>query len=276
MIFITGDTHGSDGVKARFNMDNFSEQKELTKNDYVIVLGDWGVHWKNNYPNGKICLENKPAVPGRYGEVPEERNTLDWLEDKNFTTLFIDGNHECFPRLNSYPVVDFCGGKAHQIRPSIYHLMRGETFLIDGKTFFAFGGASSHDIQDGIIDPANYKSKSSLNKAIDRWYRERKVFRIKNLSWWEDEVPTKEEMENGIKNLEKLNNKVDFIITHTPPASVIALIGFGLYQIDDFERYLEEIRINTEYKTWLFGHMHDNRRINDKDYLLWEQIVRVN
>ena len=275
MIYITGDTHGSDGVKTRLNSHNFPEQKEMAKNDYVIILGDWGVHWKNNYPNGKICLEDKSAVPGQAGEVAEERNTLDWLEGKNFTTLFIDGNHECFPRLNSYPIINFCNGAAHQIRPSIYHLMRGETFYINGKWFFAFGGASSHDIQDGIIDPTNYKDRSSLNQAINRWNKERKMFRVKNLSWWEEEMPTKEEMENGIKNLEVLNNKVDYIISHTAPASIIAILGSGLYKVDDCEKYLEDIKVNAEYKNWFFGHMHDNRRINDKDYLLYEQIVRI-
>lgn len=276
MIYITGDTHGTDGVKERFNTSNFPEQREMTKKDCVIVLGDWGVHWKNNYPSGKICLEDKPAVAGQEGEVKDERNTLNWLDEKNFTTLFIDGNHECFPRLNSYPVVDFCGGKAHQIRPSIYHLMRGETFLIDGKTFFAFGGASSHDIQDGIIDPVNYKDKRSLNQAINRWNKERRMFRVKNLSWWEAEMPTREEMENGIMNLQKIGNNVDYIISHTAPASIIALLGQGLYQVDEMEKYLEEIRVKTEYKNWFFGHLHDNRRINDKDYLLWEQIIRIN
>ena len=32
--------------------------------------------------------------------------------------------------------------------------MRGQVFEIEGKTFFTMGGAASHDIQDGILDPA--------------------------------------------------------------------------------------------------------------------------
>lgn len=275
MLFITGDTHGSDGIQSRFNRYSFPEQKDMTKKDMVIVLGDWGAHWKNEYRPNQICLEDKAALPGQKGEASDEKWVLDWLEEKNFTTLFIDGNHECFPRLNSYPVVDYMGGKAHQIRPSIYHLMRGEYFEIAGKTFFAFGGASSHDIKDGILDPADYSSRSDLNKAIRRWRQKGKVFRVKNLSWWEEETPTKEEMEHGWKNLEAHGFKVDYILTHTAPASHIALLGMGLYSVDDFERYLEEVRVKTEYKNWFFGHMHDDRRINGKDYLLWEQIIRI-
>lgn len=275
MIFITGDTHGAMGVRNRLNTNSFPEQKEMTKKDFVIILGDWGVHWKNMYKSGATCLEDKPAIAGQEGEVPEERYTLDWLENKNFTTLFIDGNHECFPRLNSYPVVDFCGGKTHQIRPSVYHLMRGEYFEIDGNTFFSFGGASSHDIQDGIINPADYRTKQALNKAIEKGYQERKMFRVRNLSWWEEEMPTQEEMDYGWETLKEHEFKVNYILTHTAPSSIIALLGGGLYKIDDFERYLEEIRIKTKYKNWFFGHMHDDRRINERDYLLYEQIIRI-
>ena len=39
MIFITGDCH-SDLTK--FNTDNFPIQKKMTKNDYVIICGDFG------------------------------------------------------------------------------------------------------------------------------------------------------------------------------------------------------------------------------------------
>ena len=42
MIFITGDTHGD---IRRFNNNSFYEQKEMTKDDYVIILGDFGGLW---------------------------------------------------------------------------------------------------------------------------------------------------------------------------------------------------------------------------------------
>lgn len=31
--------------------------------------------------------------------------------------------------------------------------MRGQVFDIDGKKIFSFGGASSHDIQGGVLEP---------------------------------------------------------------------------------------------------------------------------
>ena len=83
-------------------------------------------------------------------------------------------------------------------------------------------------------------------------------------------------MQNGIENLKKHNHKVDFIISHSPPASVIALLGHGFYEQDILTRYLEEIRVSTEYNKWFMGHMHDNRAINTQDILLYDRIIRIN
>ena len=47
MIYITGDTHIPIDIK-KLNTKNFSEQKTLTKEDYVIICGDFGGVW-----NGK-------------------------------------------------------------------------------------------------------------------------------------------------------------------------------------------------------------------------------
>ena len=43
-VFVTGDTHIPIDVK-KLNSDNFLEEKELTKDDYVIVAGDFGLLW---------------------------------------------------------------------------------------------------------------------------------------------------------------------------------------------------------------------------------------
>ena len=103
MIYITGDCHSN---FERFNTGNFPEQKEMTKDDYVIICGDFGGVWNKD------------------GESKMETSALDWLDGKAFTTLFVDGNHENFDRLYAYPVEMWHGGKAHKIRPSVIHLMR--------------------------------------------------------------------------------------------------------------------------------------------------------
>ncbi len=131
MIYITGDTH-SDFL--RFEIDKFPIQTDMTKNDYVIICGDFGGLW---------TFEE---------ESNREKYWLNWLNERNFTTLFVDGNHENFTRLYNYPIEEWHGGKVHKIRDSVIHLMRGEIYDIDDKKFFTFGGARSHDIRDGILN----------------------------------------------------------------------------------------------------------------------------
>lgn len=256
-IWITGDCHARFGKLNRKSfLDNASE-REVTKDDYVIICGDFGGIWHQ---------ENSPYIK-------EENYWLDWLNDAPFTVLFIDGNHENFDRLNSFPVEEWMGGKVHKIRPSVIHLMRGEIYTIDSKKVFAFGGASSHDIQDGILIP---DKDGMWKKEADRLESQGKyMFRIKGLSWWEQELPTDEEMENGIRNLEKHNWEVDYIITHTPPASTIALLGNGCYEQDRLTKYLEDIKNKTTYKKMFSGHMHEDSRISDKDVLIYNQIIKA-
>ena len=180
MIYITGDTHGD--WMSRLNVHAFPEQKEMTKNDYVIICGDFGI----------------------WNDTKQERYNLDWLEDKPFTTLFVDGNHENMDRLYAMSVLEWHGGKVHFIRPSVIHLMRGQVFNIEGKTFWTFGGASSHDIRDGILeidDPRLRKWRYDYNK----------MYRVNHISWWKEELPSETEMEEGRKNLENINNKANFM-----------------------------------------------------------------
>ena len=80
-------------------------------------------------------------------------------------------------------------------------------------------------------------------------------FRINHWSWWKQELPSKEEMEEGRQNLEKHDNKVD--------------------SKDYLNDYLEEIRQKCTFKKWFFGHYHDNRNVNAEEVLLWEQIIRI-
>ena len=249
MIFVTGDTHG-DWIN-RLNVDSFPEQKEMTKDDYVIICGDFGI-WDNS---------------------KREKYNLSWLDDKPFTTLFVSGNHENYDILDSLEMSEWHGGLVNFVRKSVIHLMRGQVFNIEDKTFFTFGGASSHDISAGILEPddPNFKEKK---KHLDK--DPFALYRINHVSWWERELPSENEMEMGLNNLKKENNKVDYIITHSPSTSELYLMGGkGLYQSDILTNYLEEIKANTEYKRHFFGHMHCNKAINDKDICLYEQIIRI-
>ena len=250
MIYITGDSHQD---FERFNIDVFPEQKEMTKDDCVIICGDFGGVWNRNE------------------ESSREAKLMDWLENRPFTTLFVDGNHENFDRLYAYPVEKWHGGKVHKIRPSVIHLMRGQVFEIDGKSIFAFGGASSHDIAGGILEPDDPDFKKKKKKLDQGWY----PYRVNHVSWWKQELPSEEEMQEGIENLAAHDNKVDFIVTHCCASSTQNLLGGGLYKTDILTEYHEKIRQNTSFKKWFFGHYHDNRNVNIEEILIYEQMIRI-
>ena len=127
-IFVTGDIHGTIDIR-KLTWRNF-EELELGEDDFLIICGDFGLVW---------CFEDDE---GR----DKDEEWLDWLEGKPWTTLFVDGNHENFDLLSTYPVEEWNGGKVQLIRPNVIHLMRGQIYNIDGSTFFTMGGASSHDI----------------------------------------------------------------------------------------------------------------------------------
>ncbi len=215
MIYITGDLHGDIN---RFSDEFLPNQSEWTEQDYLIVCGDFGF----------IFFDNE-----------REKEKLDLLEKKPFNILFVDGNHENFNALYKYPVEDFCGGKTHKIRKNIRHLMRGQCFTIEGKTFFTMGGAYS----------------------IDR------AMRQKNVSYWDAEMPNNEEYKEASDTIFKNNNKFDFIITHTAPRMIIRFLGY-YPDFHDMELtgYLEWVEYSCEFKKWFFGHFHEDESLLDEKF----------
>ena len=101
------------------------------------------------------------------------------------------------------------------------------------------------------------------------------MFRIRGVSWWDREMPDVKEMDRGLSSLEKAGLKTDFMFTHCPPASTLAMLGSGCYGQDELTRYLEGVKQKVEYKAWFSGHMHMNRSVTHKDHILYEQIIRI-
>ena len=247
MIYATGDTHGN---FQRFEQKYFPEQANMTKDDYMIICGDFGGVWDNS---------------------KKEKQNLEWLEGLPFTTLFVSGNHENFDLLRDYPVEEWNGGKIQRIRPHVIHLMRGQIFNLQGYTFFTMGGARSHDIEDGILNP-------SAPDFEEQYWMLRRMggrFRVNHYSWWKQELPSVSEYEEAKHNLDCIDYKVDYIITHCAPNSVVDKLGEGGYVYDHLTDFLEDVRDKASFHYWLFGHYHNNKIIDDRFVLLWEQMVQV-
>ena len=247
MIWVTGDCHGN---FERFKQEYFPEQVEMTKKDIMIICGDFGGVW--------------------FGDNRDDK-ALDWLERLPFTLAFVDGNHENYDAIERYPMEEWHGGKIHRIRPHVLHLMRGQIFELEGYRFFTMGGARSHDIEDGILelDDPNFERKLLMLRR-----KPRARFRINHISWWEQELPSDEEYAEARRNLGRCGWQADYIITHCAPIST-AMMESRHNEADELTEFFQEVKEKAEYSYWLFGHYHDNRAIDSKHILLWEQIVQI-
>lgn len=252
-VYVTGDCHAD---FHKFSTDNFPEQKELTKEDFVIICGDFGGVWS---------------------DTNEERYWLNWLSRKKFTTLFVDGNHENFDRLysNEFKTVDFCGGKAHRIRKNIFHLIRGNVYDICGKKFFAFGGASSHDIKDGILNLEDFADLREMVKIYNNLTRQGKMLRINHISWWKEEMPSEDEMVFGFETLKECDNTVDFVVSHCCPQHIASIFSHGQYKPDKLTSYFNDVAERVNFSKWFFGHYHNDVAVSDKYIMLYHQITRI-
>ena len=227
-VYIFGDTHAVIDT-AKLSARQFPESKRLTENDYVIICGDFGFPF---LPSDILPESEKDPNCDIRSSRRTYRYWMDWFASKPFNILFVDGNHECFEYWYNQPSEEWHGGLIHRSTdaPNVIHLQRGEYYEIDGHTFWCFGGAESHD----------------------------KMFRIPGFDWSPAELPSMPECLHGFSTLGKHDGKVDYIITHTAPKSILYEMGFDSSYFDPVSKYLDVILKNTKYKFWFCGHMHQD------------------
>lgn len=169
----------------------------------------------------------------------------DWLSNKNFTTLWVDGNHENFDILYEFPLTDKFGGKVREIAPSIYHLDRGQVLTVDGCKIFVMGGARSID-------------KSSRNRAH---------FVV--------EAGTPQEQRwKAVRSLDEYDWCVDYVITHCAPRSIQSMIS-PWYENDPMVSFLERIYSDISFKRWFFGHYHVDKELGDNFVALYNKVIPI-
>ena len=232
MIYVTGDTHGSYDLH-KLNAKNFPEQRALTKSDYVIVLGDFGLVWNNS---------------------DEEMYWRKWLDEKPFTTLFLDGNHDNHDLISSYPETEMFGSSVHQISDSIFHLKRGEVYTIEGLRLLTIGGADSID----------------------------KAYCVEGKDWWMTERITESDIATAIRNVydKTTDHTVDVVLSHCAPYFVEKHIGDYIvptpssFQLGDLANQL------CGYQAWYFGHYHyDDVELEDSQgrqyYCVYNNVINL-
>lgn len=228
MLYLTGDTHGTIEIGKLSRANLAVERVEPGEGDFVIILGDFGLVFAPD------------------GQSAEERWWLKWLDEKPWTTLFVDGNHENFARLSELPEEEWRGGRVHRVSESVLHLMRGQVFEIDGRSFFTMGGAASHDRQ----------------------------FRKEGRSWWPEELPSEEELARADAALDGCGRRVDYVLTHCAPTLVQGRIN-PTFLPDRLTEYLQHVRDTTAFGRWYFGHYHIDREYDDGFCALYDCVVPI-
>ena len=220
MVYVTGDTHGD------FSRFQSSALRRATEEDVLIVCGDFGFFWDDSKQEQKLRKK---------------------LTELKYTVAFVDGCHENFDLLESYPASEWNGGTARVIAPNLIHLMRGQIYTIAGHSFFTFGGGHSQDFE--------YRTAEN---------------------WWEREQPTYQEIVAAAKNLEAHGNAVDYIITHEPPASLKDCLRVDSRQRLEVHAFFEDLMQVCDFHQWYFGKCHLNRYVPLKYYAVFDDIIPLN
>jgi len=217
-VFVTGDTHGN---ITRFSSKNFPEGRELTKNDIIFQLGDFGVVWNNT----KDSIKN-------------EEYWMKWLAKKPWITIVIPGNHEGYERIINLPETEIFGGKVWEYKTpegSVYFAQAGSIFNINNKKFLTIRGALSIDKHLRMISISYWEEELLSYKE-----QEQVMNNLDKVNWDVDYVLT----HTCPRSI--LYNFVDF----NP--------NFSQDPTCDFFEFIQE-KLN--FNHWYFGHLHVNKNL---------------
>ena len=84
-------------------------------------------------------------------------------------------------------------------------------------------------------------------RSIDKAYRE------ENISWWPQEMITKKDIDNACRNLDKVDYKVDYLLTHCTDTTGIKLLNYH-FKSDAATDFIYKLKYiyNLEYKQHFF------------------------
>lgn len=233
-IFITGDTHGSYDM-TKLSRRHFQEGKTLTKNDYVIICGDFGCVWGGELEKSDKWWQN-------------------WLDEQPWTTLWIDGNHENHDLLQTYPVEQWHGGRIHKINNSIYHLIRGEVFTINDKTIFTFGGGYSTDRAYRKEGVSWWKGELPTHEEVN--------YALQSLEKYNNHVDIilTHDAPRDIKEYLGFYNLCDMSV-------------YG-EEYEDIHSTLYFFKKNIVFQDWYLGHYHIDKDIGNM-HILYNEIIEI-
>lgn len=212
MVWFISDPHWGENVRG---LEKFLEARK--EGDLLIILGDVGLKAK---------------------QTPEVEEYTKWFMSLDADIAFLDGNHENFDYLESFPLESWNGGQVRRVTERIVWLQRGNVYEIGGKRFFVMGGCKSS---------AKWKGMGL---------------------WWPQEAHTPEQLQLGFDNLKKLDNKVDYILTHKycgADVEVKEALSF-----EGLNRYIDT---QVQFAHWYSGHWHRTEFRDEKHTVVYDEPV---
>jgi predicted phosphodiesterase len=220
---------------------------------------------KNWYKENSDCISNKDilillgdsGINYRYPDIGI-KEALSKIPIKYFV---IHGNHDGNRpgMLKSYYKIEYKGAPAY----SEFNYLNIK--YADFGQIYSFNDNENKTKKVLVLDGAY---------SVDKWYRLRN-----NYGWWNDEQPTDKMKDDAIKNLEKNNWEVDYILSHTCPYNFepkeLFLNDLDQSTVDNsYEKWLQTIYDRLKYNNmWYFGHFHANKAINKKMVMLYNSII---
>ncbi len=182
-------------------------------------------------------------VGANYTGGSQDISKKEYLESLPITIFAIHGNHEQRPQaVEGYTEKIWHGGAVYweEEYPSLLFAKDGEVFDLEGKQTIVMGGAYS----------------------VDKMYR-----LMYGYGWWPDEQPSEEIKRFVESQLDKLEWKVDVVLSHTAPLKYepveVFLAGVDQKKVDkSTEKWLDGIEDKLDYKKWYCGHYHTEKKID--------------
>lgn len=174
------------------------------------------------------------------------------ISDISSTVFCIHGNHEMRPESlpHLYHELAWNGGTAfvEDEYPNLLFARDGEAFDFDGTRTLVAGGAYS----------------------VDKLYR-----LTRGWSWFADEQPDDEIKQRVENSLDRLQWRVDAMLTHTCPYKFepqeAFIQGIDQSSVDKTtEQWLDQIEDRLEYRRWYCGHWHISKRIERVHFMFQE------
>ena len=92
------------------------------------------------------------------------------------------------------------------------------------------------------------------------------------------ELPSAEDMRNGVNNIRDTDKNINYVITYEPPTVAKDILKQRSNQniiISPLNTYLQQLMENVQYMHWYFGSLHLDLNISKKMTAVFNEIIQV-